>query len=246
MEANFPMDQLVIGVHIRAGNGKDDGQGHFDATRRGEWINNDLPAAVAMVRKHIRMIAYSILERFGGGDYLAMHGYDPAIDGKYRIFLATDSERVLEEFRQQDPTVLSFQQDRVAEGEGVTIFRTASCENSNVTSIECALQTQESMLLDMLILSSCDALLAESFSNFMYSLPATLMMAEGRIFCESGRAALGGNYIMQDEELDKPNLLGKGGWWAHPPPDAMPVRCHQGGWAARDRYNLHVPSDVGS
>ena len=85
--------------------------------------------------------------------------------------------------------------------------------------------------------------MAESFSNFMYTVPASLMMAEGRIFCESGRAALGGRYILNDDHA-KANVLGGERWWEHPPSDVMPVRCHQGGWAARDRLNFTVTQDV--
>lgn len=72
-------------------------------------------------------------------------------------------------------------------------------------------------------------------------------MAEGRIFCQSGRAALGGNYIFDAEHLKQyENILGDAGWSSNPPANSMPVRCHQGSWAARDRMNLLVPEDVGS
>mmetsp|Transcript_27312 Transcript_27312/g.41325 ORF Transcript_27312/g.41325 Transcript_27312/m.41325 type:complete len:204 (+) Transcript_27312:646-1257(+) len=186
IEENFPKDKLVIGVHIRAGYGKDDGNGHFDQTHRGEWINKNMTKAVSMVRKHIRMTAHSILDRFGDREKISFDkdAYDAVLDDKYRIFLATDSTRVLKEFKRQDPNVLSLAQDRIKAGEGVTIFKTPACKDSNTTTTECALMAQEAMLLDLLILSSCDATLTESYSNFLYSLPATLMMAEGRIFCQ--------------------------------------------------------------
>jgi hypothetical protein len=244
IEQYFPPDMLVIGVHVRAGNGKDDGMGHFDQVHRGDWLQ-DLPAAITMVRKHIRMIAYSILDKYNMGGYLFNNDdYDAAIDDKYRIFLATDATTVLEEFQRQDSTVLSVPQDRVGLGDGVPIFQTVSCGRKS-DSVDCAMRTQEAMLLDMLIISSCDASLTESYSNFMYTMPATLMMAEGRIFCESGRAALGGQYIF-NEQKDRANFLGEAGWWVHPPPNTMPVRCYQGAWAARDRSNLNVVKDVGT
>lgn len=120
IEENFPKDKLVIGVHIRAGNGKDDGNGHFDQTHRGEWINKNMTKAVSMVRKHIRMTAHSILDRFGDSEKSGFDkdAYDAVLDDKYRIFLATDSTRVLKEFKRQDPNVLSLTQDRIKAGEG--------------------------------------------------------------------------------------------------------------------------------
>ncbi|CAB9527817.1 expressed unknown protein [Seminavis robusta] len=245
VEDYFPKDELVIGVHIRAGNGKDDNMGHFHNTHRGDWLE-DLPAAIAMVRKQVRMIAYSIVDRMNvGGEIFSKDNIDSVLDGQYRIFLATESDKVLQEFQRQDPTVLALPQERVADGEGVAIFQTAACSNTS-SPLECAVHTQESMLMDMMILgSSCDAVLATSYSNFMYTLPATLSMAEGRIFCESGRAALGGQYML-NEHQGEANILGDAGWWAHPPPNAMPIRCSQGGWAARDRANLNFPQDVGA
>ena len=98
------------------------------------------------------------------------------------------------------------------------------------------------MLMDALLLSSADVMLAESFSNFVYSIPATLALAEGRIFCEAGRAALGGRYITQDDK--QASLLGDPHWWASPPPNVMPVRCRTSAWAARDRTDLHSIPDV--
>jgi hypothetical protein len=82
-------------------------------------------------------------------------------------------------------------------------------------------------LIDALLLSPADVMLAESFSNYVYSMPATLALAEGRIFCEAGRAALGGRYITQDDQ--QASLMGDPAWWAHPPPnlcrfDAKPRR----------------------
>lgn len=84
--------------------------------------------------------------------------------------------------------------------------------------------------MDAMIMSSCDVALAESFSNWMYTLPATLRMAENKVFCESGRAQLG-------VKGEKGSILGPASWWAHPPPNTLPIRCYQGTWAARDRFD---------
>ena len=241
MDEFWPENELVIGVHLRAGNGKDDGLGHFDKVNRGDWLAKDLPAAISMVRQHIRMVARSILDRFDiGGNFDDDDEHDINIRG-YRIFLATDTEKVLAEFQKQDPTVLSLSQPRPKDG--VAIFQAAACDDNNSKDeAQCALQTQESMLMDELLLSSADVMLAESFSNFVYGMPATLALAEGRVFCEAGRAALGGRYITQDER--QASMLGNASWWAHPPPNVMPVRCQTSAWAARDRSNLHAVPDV--
>ena len=69
------------------------------------------------------------------------------------------------------------------------------------------------------------------------------MMAEGRAFCESRRSALGGRYTL-GKQYDNPNLLGDSGWWERPSSDGMPVRCHQGGWTARDRSDLDLVKDL--
>lgn len=243
IELSFPKDKLVIGVHIRSGNGKDDGHGHFDKANRGDWLNN-LPAAIAMIRKHVRMVCMSVLDRYNeGGLGFETDDYNDVLDAKYRIFLATDSQMVLNEFLRQHPTVLSLPQDRVSEGDGVAIFTPVSCTDG-ASNVQCAFNAQETMLIDAMILSSCDVLLAESYTNFIYSLPASLILAEGRIFCESGRAALGGKYILK-EKADSKNLFGDAGWWIHPPPNVMPVRCSQGfAWAARDRSKLNLVQDV--
>lgn len=162
------------------------------------------------------------------------------IENTYQIFLATDTEKVREEFLKQDPSVLSLSQPRPKDG--VAIFQSANCGEGE-DPVHCALQTQENMLLDALLLSSADVLLAESFSNYLYSKPATLALAEGRIFCEAGRAALGGKYITNTDD-QKASVLGDPTWWAHPPPNVMPVRCQTSAWAARDRTNLHAVPDV--
>ena len=161
------------------------------------------------------------------------------IDDMYQVFLATDTEQVLAEFRRQDPSVLSLEQERPKDG--VAIFQSASCRKDS-DPVECALATQENMLMDALLLSSADVLLAESFSNFLYTLPASLALADGKIFCEAGRAALGGRYITQDDR--QASLMGDPQWWASPPPNVMPVRCQTSAWAARDRSNLFNFPDV--
>jgi len=234
MDQFFPAKKLVIGVHIRAGNGKDDGLGHFDLVKRGDWLE-DLPGAIAMVRQHARLVAHSILDRYNMGESSAKF----RLDNFYQVLLATDTERVLSEFRRQDPTVLSLEQARP--DDGVAIFQSANCGDGS-DPVVCALETQENMLVDALLLSSCDVLLAESFSNYMYSLPASLALADDKIFCEAGRAALGGKYITEDAR--KASLLGGSKWWANPPPNVMPVRCQTSGWAARDRSDLHNFADV--
>lgn len=38
MDEFWPRNKLVVAVHIRAGNGKDDGLGHFDLVNRGDWL----------------------------------------------------------------------------------------------------------------------------------------------------------------------------------------------------------------
>ncbi|KAL3942791.1 MAG: hypothetical protein SGBAC_003067 [Bacillariaceae sp.] len=235
MDDNWPdSSKLVIGVHIRAGNGKDDGLGHFDLVQRGDWLAKDLPKAVTMIRKHIRVVASSILDRYNmGGESFA------SVDNTYQVFLATDTEKVLVEFRKQDPSVLSLEQERPKNG--VAIFQSATCQKAS-DSVECALQTQENMLIDALLLSSADVLLAESFSNYMYSLPVSLALADNKIFCEAGRAALGGRYITQDDR--QASLLGDPKWWASPPPNVMPVRCQTSAWAARDRSDLNYFPDA--
>ncbi|CAJ1951780.1 unnamed protein product [Cylindrotheca closterium] len=245
MDHHWPSSKLVIGVHIRAGNGKDDGLGHFDLVQRGDWLAKDLPKAVTMIRQHIRMVASSVLDRYttmGGGSYYKSNANDDneaAIDNYYQVFLATDTEKVLAEFRKQDPSVLTLEQERPKDG--VAIFQSATCQKGS-NPVDCALETQENMLVDALLLSSADVLLAESFSNFLYSLPATLALAEGKIFCQAGRAALGGKYITQDDR--QASLLGDPKWWASPPPNVMPVRCQTSAWAARDRFNFHNFPDV--
>eukprot|EP00980_Cylindrotheca_fusiformis_P029419 scaffold23471_cov141-Cylindrotheca_fusiformis.AAC.16 len=235
MDDFWPSKKLVIGVHIRAGNGKDDGLGHFDLVKRGDWLAKDLPGAVKMVRQHVRFVAHSIIDRYNMGGSFSKY----EVDNYYQIFLATDTHTVLEEFQKQDPTVFSLSQPRPKDG--VAIFQSAACENGE-DNVQCALQTQESMLVDALLLSSTDVILAESFSNFIYSMPATLALAEGRIFCEAGRAALGGRYITQNDQ--QASLMGEPGWWANPPPNVMPVRCQTSAWAARDRSDLHSFPDI--
>jgi hypothetical protein len=233
IEDKFPPDKLVIGIHVRSGNGKDDGQGDFDKKKRGDWLH-DLPAAVTMVRKHARMVAFSVMERYNHDLDFEMDGYDSTMDNQFRIFLATDSAAVLDEFRRQDPDILYVEQERMKVGAGVPINEPLKCHN--ITTSECLIHAEEAMFMDAMIISSCDVALAESFSNWMYTLPATLRLAEGRIFCESGRAALG---VRERESIYAPAA-----WWVHPPPNLMPVRCYHGAWTARDRTNLLAVKDV--
>lgn len=236
IETNFPYDKIVVGVHVRSGNGKDDGEGDFERKKRGDWLH-DLPAAVAMIREHARTVARSSMDRYGFRTKERSETHDgTAMDeDDFRIFLATDSSQVLDEFLHQDPNVLFLPQERMQVGAGVPINKPLKCHN--MTSSECSIHAEEAMFIDAMIMSSCDIALAESFSNWMYTLPATLRFAEGRIFCESGRAALG-------VKEAKDSMFGPASWWAHPPPNAMPVRCYQGGWAARDRFKLMAAEDA--
>ena len=255
MSDNFPTDKLVIGLHVRSGNGHDDGQGHFDKVERGTWLKN-MTAAVLMMRKHVRYIAHSILDRYQDEDDMVQllgadlnqDQYDEILDGGYRIFIASDSQVVIDEFKRQhdESNIIALTQDRMASG--VPINTAMEC-NGSQNSFQCQLKAEEAMLIDAFLLGSCDALLSESYSNFMYTLPATLTLAEGRIFCQSGRAALGGKYVYEGlgllGEAYKDTLLGRGPWLDGPPPsDAMPVRCQQSSWAARDRFHLHESPDV--
>ena len=234
IEENFPKDKIVVGVHIRSGNGKDDGEKDFERKKRGDWLH-DLPAAVTMVRKHARMVAASLIDRYNQGDFDANK---TDIDDRLRIFVATDSNAVLDEFLKQDPNVLFVPQERMAVGEGVPIVSALQCANK--TKIECAIHAEEAMFMDAMIMSSCDAAIAESFSNWMYTLPASLRLAEGRVFCETGRASLGLQTKTEGE-----SIYGPASWHVKPPSSVMPIRCYQGAWAARDRLNLHAVEDVG-
>mmetsp|Transcript_10107 Transcript_10107/g.18361 ORF Transcript_10107/g.18361 Transcript_10107/m.18361 type:complete len:162 (+) Transcript_10107:1075-1560(+) len=142
-----------------------------------------------MIRKHARMVAFSVMERYNHDLDFEMDGYDSTMDNQFRIFLATDSAAVLDEFRRQDPNILYVEQERMKVGAGVPFNEPLKCHN--ITTSECLIHAEEAMFMDAMIMSSCDVALAESFSDWMYTLPATLRLAEGRIFCESGRAALG-------------------------------------------------------
>lgn len=235
IENQFPKDKIVVGVHIRSGNGNDDGRGDFDAKKRGDWLR-DLPAAVSVVRKHARMVAFSVIDRYNQYLDFDVVGNHHDIDYRYRIFLATDSMKVLNEFRRQDPNVLYLPQERMEVGAGVPINEPLRCKNMT-NNEQCSIHAEEAMFMDAMIMSSCDLSLAESFSNWMYTLPATLRLAEGRIFCESGRASLG--------VKERDSVYGPASWWAHPPPNTMPVRCYQGSWTARNRFNLMAVGDVG-
>ena len=169
IENFFPKDKIVVGVHIRSGNGKDDGAAHFDKVQRGDWLK-DLPAAIRMVRKHLRMVAYSMMDRYNAGSLSGFDfnkdEFDEEMDGAFRIFLATDSRSVIEEFRHQHPNLLTLEQERMAPGEGVAINKPVKCAD-NKDSFDCQVAAQEAMLMDAYILSSCDATVAESYSNFM-------------------------------------------------------------------------------
>ena len=130
IETFFPNDKIVVGVHIRSGNGKDNGSMHFDQVQRGDWLK-DLPAAIRMVRKHLRMVAYSLINRYNAGLLSGLDfnkdEFDEEMDGCFRISLATDSGNVVEEFRRQHPNVLTLEQERMAPGEGVAIHQPAKC-----------------------------------------------------------------------------------------------------------------------
>jgi hypothetical protein len=166
-------DHRVIGVHVRAGNGETQ---HF--TQAGRGIINE----TAFVTHLVDLIATHLVPgNSSSSSSAAADANKPVL-----LFLATDTPYLVPiisnlTLARGFPTVV-FPQIRVADHQGVTF-------SSFIGAGEKCLLGWQAMVIDMLLLSHADILMAARQSSFTQSMPLLLVMArkgkeKGPHFCE--------------------------------------------------------------
>ncbi|GKY94689.1 hypothetical protein MPSEU_000434400 [Mayamaea pseudoterrestris] len=149
-------NRTVFAMHLRAGNGE---TGDYTWKKRGiqnetEWLVNFAAQIVQLVTKDVS---------------------NPV------LFLATDTVSFigkLQNVLSGIMPVIHYEQHRLSEGEGV-LFGERSA-NITVNSREACLQSWENSLMDMMLLSYADILIAGRPSSFVESLPMSLVLDSSR------------------------------------------------------------------
>jgi hypothetical protein len=177
VEHNFS-NSTVIGLHVRAGNGE---QGDFQTKGRG--IDNP-KLWVKQVCDQLQV-------------YLSQQQQQSSLKRPPVLYLATDTPSMIEHFRIElsKPSapikipVIIFPQMRLVEGQGVLYGEKThqSILNSSRKQSRC-LQGWEDALIDMILLSHADLVIAGKPSMFIQSLPMTIAFGkakEDRMFSSS-------------------------------------------------------------
>ena len=156
-------DNLVVGVHIRAGNGED---GDFSGRKRGignvdEWLDAlvlQINGAVERERSSQKATSKAI------------------------VFVATDTAAIIPKLQAALDKILvvHWEQARPTEGSGVLFGEQGKV---NRQGEEC-LDGWTNTFTDMMLLSHADILIAARPSSFTQSLPMALVYAAKGTFCE--------------------------------------------------------------
>lgn len=166
--------RTVLGLHVRAGNGE---TGDFEQKNR--TIADMERWTQSMVDQLISLAAE-----------LVEDGQPPPI-----LFIATDTAKVLELFRtllNESMPVVDLSQARNDDGEGVLFGASGNVLKAG----EKCMDGWEAVILDMMLLSYADVLIAGRPSSFTQSLPMTMVLATprterkaARSFCEVNPSA---------------------------------------------------------
>lgn len=158
--------KTVIGVHIRAGNGE---TGHFNRRRRSvgdldTWLNNLVEGLLKQKK---------------------LHSLPDTV-----LFLATDTPSMIDKLGnllKDEMPVITFNQTRPKEGEGVLFGERGKVESSG----EKCLDGWQNTVTDMVLLSHADVVIAARPSSFTQSMPMALVYARPKeqrttqkAFCE--------------------------------------------------------------
>jgi hypothetical protein len=138
----------VVGMHIRAGNGE---EGDFARRRR----------AIGNADEWIQNVV----------DQLVRANWGPSV-----LFVATDTPPMIDKLRallNGKMTVVSFEQVRPQHGTGVLFGERGQV----VTTGEKCLEGWENSLMDMILLSHADVVVAARPSSFSQSMPMSLVLA---------------------------------------------------------------------
>jgi hypothetical protein len=162
MQEHQFQNRLVIGLHIRAGNGE--GM-HFEATGRG--VRNASAFVDNLVLVVGEMLSYQTVQE----------KLFPPI-----VFLATDTAYLIPLVQDVSKRYLNIEtvvlpQLRLEANQGVTF------DNLEGTGRKC-LDGWQAMVSDMILLSHADFLIAAKHSTFTQSLPLSLIFHRRKTFCE--------------------------------------------------------------
>ncbi|KAG7357810.1 Nodulation protein Z NodZ [Nitzschia inconspicua] len=162
--------RLVVGVHLRAGNGEGL---HFQQAGRGVQMNETV--FVERMVQTMRNVISSQRSTHPQQD-------DTAVLLSPIIFLATDTAHLIPIFQQATKEYLNIEtvvleQLRLNINQGVTFEALAG------TGDEC-LEGWKAMVNDMILLSHVNVLVAARYSTFTQSLPLSMIFHRQQTFCE--------------------------------------------------------------
>jgi len=171
-------NHLVLGVHIRAGNGE---KGHFESTSRGigdldQWI-------ISFANMLMDMVSTTEFAQFANGK-------------KPMLFVATDTRKAIDvlkvALKDAQSTkgldvgipVIHFTQEYMKEGKGVSYA-------AHFNSSEKCYQSWSNQFMDMTLLTASDVIIAGQFSAFSQAIPLTIALGhpdplKRKKFCEVG------------------------------------------------------------
>ena len=171
-------NHLVLGVHIRTGNGE---KGHFEMKDRGiidldQWI-------ISFANMLMDMVSTTEFAQFANGK-------------KPMLFVATDTRKAIDvlkvALKDAQSTkgldvgipVIHFTQEYMKEGKGVSYA-------AHFNSSEKCYQSWSDQFMDMTLLTASDVIIAGQFSAFSQAIPLTIALGhpdplKRKKFCEVG------------------------------------------------------------
>jgi hypothetical protein len=167
-------DRLVVGVHLRVGNGE--GR-HFQQANRGVVINETV--FVDNVIRTLGVMLTTKQQQQQQQEAINASNYSlPPL-----IFLATDTAHLIPVFQDKSKQVLNietvvFDQLRLPVHQGVT-FEALQGQG------QACLDGWQGMMSDMILLSRVNILVATRYSTFTQSLPLSMMFHHQQSFCEA-------------------------------------------------------------
>jgi hypothetical protein len=157
-------NHTVIGLHVRAGNGE---EGEFIRKNRG--IHN----TSAWVQSMSKMLV-QLSSQDDSSSRTSSRKNSP--QSPPLLFIATDTASIVKEFRRElvgIMPVVDWEQERAAEGTGVVFGVFGSKVRSG------CLSNWKNSLMDMMLLSHADVVVAGRPSSFTQSLPMGIVLARG-------------------------------------------------------------------
>ncbi|KAL7568626.1 hypothetical protein ACA910_022725 [Epithemia clementina (nom. ined.)] len=186
----------VIGIHIRAGNGEQDFLRRHRGIRDPESFRQHLIAQLQEKFPTIMSnnstgttkapLIYVASDTLSMIQQLRNEIHNVTSSSNTKTIVPTNSTTATTTL-QNDIPVVDYPHVRIGEGEGVILNNNKKNNNTNSSAEESCLSGWRDALIDMMLLSSADVVVATSYSSFSQSMPLSIAMQESSFptpFCE--------------------------------------------------------------